>query len=86
MHPTTMTLKDIFSYSRVAVKEAKVVSKEWGRVSTWADAGIVRKGGAHLIGPGTSPAGEHTARVGIFDELAQVLDMLVELKARELYL
>jgi putative SOS response-associated peptidase YedK len=50
MHPTTMTLKDIFSYSRVAVKEAKVVSKEWGRVSTWADAGIVRKGGAHLIG------------------------------------
>jgi hypothetical protein len=49
MHPTTMTLKDIFSYSRVAVGEAKVVSKERGRVSTWAAAGIVQKGGAHLI-------------------------------------
>jgi hypothetical protein len=81
-----MTLKDIFSYSRVAVKEAKVVSKEWGRVSTWADAGIVRKGGAHLIGLKLVRLGDRTARVGIFDELAQVIDMLVELKARELYL
>ena len=71
--------KDIFSYSRVAVKEAKVVSKGRGRISTWADAGIVQKGGcshAHLIRGLrlSSPAGERAARVGIFDKLAQVLD------------
>jgi hypothetical protein len=33
------------SYSRIAVKEAKDISKERGRISTWADAGIVPKRG-----------------------------------------